>query len=168
MNNSFEDQISIRFAKKEDEPHLVRWLMEPGVLRWFPMCDLKEVQDSSRVWFTYTDHKAVLTGTFDGITCGSAILYISPYKKLAHQALFAIIVDADYRGKKVGSRLLEELIHLAKERFSIELLHLEVYKGNPAINLYKRFGFQEYGVHKNFLKEAKDQYRDKIFMQKIL
>lgn len=168
MKNSFDDKIAIRFGKKEDEPHMIRWLMEPGVLRWFPMCDLREVQDSSRIWFNYTEQKAVLTAVYDGITCGSAILYISPYKKFAHQCLFAIIVDGEYRGKKIGTRLMEELTHLAKQRFSIELLHLEVYSGNPALSLYKRLGFKEYGIHKNFLKEADGNYRDKILMQKFL
>lgn len=168
MNESFENNICIRFGKKEDEPHMVRWLMEPGVLRWFPMSDLREVQDSSRIWFSYAEQKAVITAVVDGVICGSAILYISPFKKLSHQCLFAIIVDKEYRGKKIGTRLLTELLTLAKKRFSIELLHLEVYKENPAINLYKRMGFSEYGIHKNFLKESDGSYRDKIFMQKTL
>jgi ribosomal protein S18 acetylase RimI-like enzyme len=168
MNESFEDRICIRYGKKEDEPHMIRWLMEPGVLRWFPMSDLREVQDSSKIWFSYTDQKAVITAVVDGKICGSAILYISPFKKFAHQCLFAIIVDKDYRGKKIGSRLLDELFTLAKNRFSIEILHLEVYRENPAINLYKRTGFSEYGVQKNFLKESDGSYRDKIFMQKVL
>jgi len=162
------DKLSIRFGRKEDEPSLVNFFSEPGVLRWFPMCNQPEVQDSARVWFTYAPTKAVLTAVWDGIVCGTAVLYISPYQKTKHQCLFAIIVDQKYRGKGVGSRLLEELLHQAKARFSISLIHLEVYRGNPALSLYKRLGFTEYGCHKNYLKEADGTYLDKILMQKTL
>lgn len=160
--------ISIRFTKKEDQKEVSRWFMEPGILRWFPMCNLKEVNDSVNIWFSYIPYKASLTALYDGIVCGAALLYLQPYKKLAHQSLFVIIVDEQYRNKGVGKRLLEELSYLAKERFNLEFLHLEVYHGNPAISLYKRFGFIEYGVHKRFLKEEDGAYRDKIMMRKYL
>lgn len=162
------DNISIRFAKKDDEKEVISWLSDPVILRWFPMWNHNEIVDSTRIWFSYIPLKAVLTSLWNGKVCGSAILYISGFKKMAHQCLFAIIVEKEYRGKGVGTRLLEELMHLAKERFSIELLHLEVYQGNPAYNLYKRMGFEEYGIHKKFLKEEDGTYLDKILMQKRL
>ena len=56
---------------------------------------------------------------------------------------------------------------LAKEEFHIELLHLEVYEGNPAIRLYERFGFVKYGEHPHFIKEE-GRYLSKILMQKLL
>ena len=53
----------------------------------------------------------------------------------------------------------------AKNTFGIRLLHLEVYEGNPAANLYYRLGFRKYGEHKKFLKEANGSYGTKILMQ---
>ena len=132
------------------------------------MDNLSETEDSSRIWFSYMKYNAVLSALYDGVLCGTSILYVQPFEKLSHQCLFAIIVDEKYRNKGVGTALLNELMDLAKQRFSIELLHLEVYDGNPAISLYERTGFERYGVHKNFLKEAPGKYRDKILMQKKL
>ncbi len=86
---------------------------------------------------------------------------------MAHQFLFAIIVDEKYRGKGIGAKLLRELMELAKERFKLEYIHLEVYQGNPAINLYRRLGFEQYGIHRRFMKD-KGRYLDKILMQKYL
>lgn len=160
--------ISIRFGKIDDRRSLVDWLLQPGILRWFPMKDLVEVEDSAKTWFSYMRYNAVLSAVYDGVLCGSGILYVQPFQKLAHQCLFAIIVDEKYRNKGVGTALLKELMALAKERFQIELLHLEVYDGNPAISLYERMGFSRYGVHENFLKEGPGEYRDKILMQKKL
>ena len=55
----------------------------------------------------------------------------------------------------------------AKNHFKIEILHLEVYQGNPAIRLYERLGFKEFGRQPKFIKIG-GEYLDKIMMQKEL
>jgi RimJ/RimL family protein N-acetyltransferase len=159
--------ITIRFALEEDTLLLIEWLQQPGVLRWFPLTDLREIEDASRIWMSYIKYNAVLTALWDGKPCGIATLYIQPFRKLAHQCLLAIIVDEEYRGKGVGRRLMTELEKLAKERFKIEILHLEVYEGNPAARLYQKLGFLQYGYQRHFIKDN-GQYLGKIMMQKIL
>ncbi len=162
-----ESSLTIRLAVDSDQKYLVDWLLQPGVLEWFPLADLREVEDAARIWVGYNKYGAVLTALWDSVPCGIANLYLQPYKKLAHQCLFAIIVDEKVRGKGVGTKLLEELMALAKERFHIELLHLEVYAGNPAIRLYERLGFEVYGTQRHFVKDN-GKYLDKILMQKNL
>ena len=162
-----QDPLTIRFGEDADQKYLVDWLLQPGVLKWFPLADLREVEDAARIWVSYYKYDAVLTALWDSVPCGIANLYLQPYKKLAHQCLLAIIVDEKYRGKGVGTRLMTELMALAKERFKIELLHLEVYEGNPAIHLYERLGFTQYGIHRRFIKDG-DLYLSKILMQKSL
>jgi len=164
---SQEDPVSIRYSEDADQKYLIEWLLQPGVLKWFPLNDLREVEDAARIWISYSKYKAVLTALWNGVPCGIANLYLQPYKKLAHQCLFAIIVDEQCRGKGVGTRLMNELIALAKERFQLEFLHLEVYEGNPAINLYHRLGFEVYGIQRRFIKDG-DQYLNKVLMQKVL
>jgi putative acetyltransferase len=159
--------IQIRPAEAEDGAVLSKWLSDPQILRWFPMQDAREVEDSIRIWMSYIKLRACFTATVKGEPAGMSILYIQPYKKFSHQSLFAIIVGEGFRGQGIGTALLEHTQHKAKETFNIEILHLEVYKGNPAIHLYERMGFQEYGVHPRFLKVG-DEYIDKILMQKNL
>lgn len=161
------NEISIRMAEDGDQKYLIEWLSQKGVLKWFPLYDLREIEDAARIWMSYAKQDAVLTALWNGVPCGIANLYIQPFKKLAHQCLFAIVVDEAHRGKGVGTQLLKELIELAKNRFSIETLHLEVYEGNPAINLYKKFGFVEYGKQKHFIKDD-GEYLSKVLMQKRL
>lgn len=162
-----KDHLKIRFAEESDQTYLIEWLLQPGVLDGFPLFDLREIEDAARIWISYSKHHAVLTATWDDVPCGIANLYLQPYQKLSHQCLFAIIVDEKLRGRGIGAKLLRELMSLAKERFKLEFIHLEVYQGNPAIDLYKRLGFEVYGVHKRFMKD-KGKYLDKILMQKYL
>jgi ribosomal protein S18 acetylase RimI-like enzyme len=162
-----EGHLTIRFAQESDERYLIDWLLQPGVLQGFPLSDLREIEDAARIWMSYAKYGAVLTALWDGVPCGIANFYLQPYQKLSHQCLFAIIVDEKYRGKGVGTKLMEELLALGKERFKLKFVHLEVYEGNPAIHLYRRMGFKEYGFQKNFIKDQ-GRYIGKILMQKYL
>jgi ribosomal protein S18 acetylase RimI-like enzyme len=160
--------IEIRNTVMEDLPHIQEWLMDREVLKGFPMIDQREVEDSIRFWQGYIEEKTSITAVDKKEPVGCANLYISPISKLKHQCLFVIIVKKACRGKGVGTFLLHSLEKLAKETFHIELIHLEVYENNPAINLYKRMGFNEYGRHPHYLKEPDGTYYDKIMMQKFL
>lgn len=166
-NISSDGLLTIRLAEEADQKYIVSWLLQPGVLEGFPLFDLREVEDAARIWISYTKFGAVLTALWEGVPCGIANLYLQPYKKLAHQCLLAIVVDEKFRGKGVGTRLLRALEKLAKEKFHIEVLHLEVYENNPAVRLYERLGFQKYGRQPHFIKDGK-RYLAKIFMQKVL
>ncbi|HAB99130.1 MAG TPA: N-acetyltransferase [Parachlamydiales bacterium] len=157
--------ITTRFTEEGDYDLLVSWLMQPGVLRWFPLNDLKEIEDAARIWIGNAKNHSVLTALVDDVPCGVATLYLQPYKKLAHQCLFAIVVDEAFRGRGVGTKLLTDLIALGKERFQLEILHLEVYDGNPAVGLYQKLGFEKYGFQRHFIKD-KGEYIGKILMQK--
>lgn len=97
-----ESSLTIRLAVDSDQKYLVDWLLQPGVLEWFPLADLREVEDAARIWVGYNKYGAVLTALWDSVPCGIANLYLQPYKKLAHQCLFAIIVDEKVREKESG------------------------------------------------------------------
>ncbi|MGE5196858.1 MAG: N-acetyltransferase family protein [Anaerolineae bacterium] len=159
--------VEIRLTEAQDAPYLTSWLKEPGILRWFPMFDDREIDDGVNVWINYAKLQAALTADYKGVPCGMAVLYLQPYVKLAHQCVLAIIVSSQHRGKGVGTLLLQALMRLAKDKFDMEMLHLEVYQGNPAIHLYRRLGFEEFGYQSHFIKDN-DEYIGKIYMQKIL
>ncbi|MBS0619876.1 MAG: GNAT family N-acetyltransferase [Verrucomicrobia bacterium] len=159
--------ITFRPTNEEDAAPLTKWLTDPQILRWFPMIDAREIEDAVRIWIGYSRMEAGISVDWEGEVCGMANLYIQPFKKLAHTCLFSVIVKEEMRGKGVGGDLLTRLMQHAKEKFQIEILHLEVYEGNPAKNLYQRAGFKEYGRQEHFIKEE-GKYLAKIFMQKDL
>lgn len=159
--------LTFRLTRIEDTAHLLRWLSDPQILRWFPMFDAREIEDAVRIWIGYSRIESGITAEWNGEPVGMANLYIQPYKKLAHTCLFSIIVKEEMRGKGIGKALVEHLMKHAKEKFKIEILHLEVYEGNPAKRLYDRAGFKEFGCQTRFIKQD-GKYIAKIFMQKKL
>lgn len=159
--------VELRYTVMEDAEPLKRWLLEPGILRGFPMQDPLEVEDSVKHWIGFSRYKSSLTAMLEGNPVGLATLCLMPYRKLAHQCLISIIVSQEARGRGVGTLLMNNLIHLAKEYFGIEVLYLEVYEGNRAISLYHRFGFREVGYQKHFMKEE-GEYVGKVVMERIL
>ncbi|MBB64954.1 MAG: GNAT family N-acetyltransferase [Waddliaceae bacterium] len=162
------DQLSIRFTVPEDAVPMRKWFDEPGILRQYPCEKPSEIDDTVKRWISFYRYSASLTAVIGDEVVGITSLYLWPYTKLRHQCQFGIIVDQAHRGKGVGTALLTSLMHVAKENFNIELLHLEVYKGNPAYRLYKRLGFKEFGRQSHWIKEADGTYVGRIFMERFL
>lgn len=73
--------------------------------------------------------------------------------------IFTIAVDKDHRSEKIGTRLLDHLMDWSKDA-GVKKIWLEVStKNEPAINLYKKFGFKIMGIRKNYYqKVGEDAY----------
>jgi putative acetyltransferase len=160
-------EFTIRKSTVDDAKYIKEWLMQPGVLQWFPMSDEKEIDDSAKVWVSYSALESCFIAEINGEAVGSVLLNISQFEKIKHQCLISIIVSEKYRGQGIGRKLLEYIERVAKEKFHIQLLHLEVYENNPARRLYERVGYEVYGAHPKFIKEQ-NGYKSKILMQKWL
>lgn len=161
-------RIDVRYTEAADASHLKEWLLDPSVGRWFPMADTVEIDDAVNRWISFSRYRCSLTAVVDGVPCGIATLYLQPYRKLAHQCEFGIIVAPNQRNKGIGGELIKNLIHLAKEYFHLELLHLQVYENNPAIRLYQRYGFREFGCQTHWIKESDGSYTGRTFMEKFI
>ncbi len=160
--------FSLRWTDEGDAVFLKQWLLEPGVLRWFPMGSEAEVDDAVKYWMPNTLGQQGITAVADGMPIGLANLNRHPYQRMDHHALLSIIVGDPWKGRGVGTVLLDHCIRLAREVRRYRFLMLEVYEGNPAERLYRRVGFEEVGRQPNFLKEPDGTFRSKIIMQHSL
>lgn len=86
---------------------------------------------------------------------------------LSHRGSLGMGVKKEYRGKGIGTKLLSQGIKHARTT-SLEKIELSVYTNNSAaIELYKKFGFQEIGVIKNYRK-LDSEYLDSLQMEVFL
>ena len=78
--------------------------------------------------------------------------------------LMNIVVKKEKRGKKIGKLLLENLIKISKD-VKAKSITLEVnMKNEVAINLYKKFEFNEVGIRKKYYNNVDDA----LIMTKVI
>lgn len=88
--------------------------------------------------------------------------------RIAHQGDVAVSVKKNYWGLGIGTQLMQTIINYAKQNGTTEILHLGVKCDNDtAINLYKKFGFEETGRYRNYFK-IDGKYYDEILMSLYL
>lgn len=67
-----------------------------------------------------------------------------------------IVTKKEFRNQKIASKMLEELIQIAKKR-NLKDITLEVNVNNKiAINLYEQYHFQKVGIRKKYYHHTDD------------
>lgn len=117
--------------------------------------------------FKRSENDLMLVAECDGIIVGNAIVEREKIKRFSHRAELSITVLRDFWGRGIGSKLMSMMLDFCKES-GASVITLYVRADNErAISLYKKFGFSEVGVFKNYFN-IDEQLFDGLFMQKII
>lgn len=111
------------------------------------------------------------THTFIAWDGDKAIGYLSlvfaKFKKYKRNSYLVIALRAEYRGRGIGSKLMEEAENFAK-RHGKYRVELEVFaKNTNAVRLYEQRGYIVEGVKKNAVEDA-EGFDDVIIMTKSI
>ena len=77
------------------------------------------------------------------------------------EELLLIGVLPEFRRRGLGEKLIEQLLIASRSR-GAERLFLEMRRGNPAIHLYEKMGFEPIGERRNYYKLANGERIDAI------
>lgn len=158
-------KLEIRCLERHDRAYIEGWLLEQE-FSGFAMSSAWEMRCSTEGWMQSRASRAGLIAVVKGVVCGFAVLNLSAQRKTQHRALVSILVDSQYQRQGVGWQLLEELQVRAWEEFNLRFLYLEVLHSNyAAIQLYKKAGFEEVGVRKNFYCVPPNPPQDILIME---
>lgn len=157
------DQLEFRMTSDTDASFLKKWISKSK--EWFPVDSEDEIDVVVRNWIDYRKVRSAITVTVHGEPIGMSVLYLCPFKKLKHQCEIAMIISDEYRRMGIGSLLLDHMIKYAVAQFEIKKIHLHIYKGNPAIAIYKKFKFETYGIQQDWVWDG-DDLKDRILMSK--
>jgi len=115
----------------------------------------------------YSSNSLILVAEENGKLVGFLSAERGFANKIKHSAYIVIGLLKNYRGRKIGTNLFEELNKWALEN-GITRLELTVMTSNDiAISLYKKMGFKIEGLkEKSILVDGK--YVDEYYMSKIL
>ena len=111
-----------------------------------------------------TQNSIMLLGIIDNQIVSVSQINTVNRQRISHNCESAISVRKAYWGCGIGSANMERLIEFAKTCKSIKNINLAVKADNlPAIHLYKKYGFKQVGVHKNYFN-INGNYFDEILM----
>lgn len=109
----------------------------------------------------------LLLAVIDGQIAGSVSVRQHERKKQAHVGDLGIAILHQYWNMGIGRRLMTATMRWAEQHAVLEIIHLGVLVSNErAIQLYRNFGFQEYGRLPGGLKQADGTFGDLINMFK--
>lgn len=150
--NELNDFRAIRLSALEKSPKMFGSTYIAEVAK--PPVFFENCLSSSTVFGVYHKNKIIGLATF---TQQAGI-------KFSHKAyLSSVFIEPEFQGKGVAGQLLEEVLEYSKQK--VEQILLTVADDNkPAIHLYKKLGFQTYGIEAKALKDN-GVYVDEILMK---
>ena len=154
--------LEIRYSNQKDLEHLLKWLQEPENNKWFSFSTKSEIERSAKNWIFFSKYRASLTGILNNEVVAMSTLFLMPYKKLAHEAMFYLIVDEKHRRQGLGQDMLKNLINLAKNYFKLETIFAEVWTGCPIIGLLEKMNFEKTAHQEKYVKEGPNKYLDRL------
>lgn len=99
------------------------------------------------------DGRSVMLVAYDGLVLVGTGQLSSFSRRFAHRGELAVSVRKAWWGKGIGTRLMSALVDFAKNSAQVEVVSLEVRSDNKrAISLYRKFGFETFGVYRRFFK----------------
>lgn len=158
------ENFDIRYSDVSDLSYLTKWLSEEGATDDFPFGP-EEKEDPLKNWIGFSKFRASLTGMIQETPCAIGTLFLMPYKKVAHHASFYLFVDPQHRKKGIGTSMIKNLIHLAKTRFRLEALHVEIYEPSLLLSILLKLGFAEFARQEKYVKMSNEVYRARILLE---
>jgi len=143
--------FDIRFSSMDDLSFLNEWFLDPNACLDYPF-GWAEQEEALKNWIGFSKFKASLTGMIGDVPCAIGTLYLMPYRKVAHHCSFYLIVDPEHRRKGIGTSMVRNLLHLAKTRFRLESVHVEIYEPSALLPIVEKLNFGLFARQENFVK----------------
>ncbi|KAA2244505.1 GNAT family N-acetyltransferase [Chitinophaga agrisoli] len=168
--------LLIRPAKPEDAPALLACFREITRETAFLLfthaeaeaLDLRTEQEFIRSFGDNSRH-LLLLAEVDGDIAGTITVRQRNFQRQLHMGELGIALLHAYWNLGIGRRLMTAAMRWAEQHPELEQLYFSVLAHNEkAIQLYRNFGFLEYGRQPKGIKLADGTYGDLVWMQKIV
>ena len=162
--------VTIRPMVKEDADKLYAFFSRvPREDRLFLRDDVS-IRDVIDSWTQELDYRKVLplVAEVGGNIVGDATLHRRTFGWTSHVGKVRLVIDRDYRGKGLGTVLIEELIDIAKKAGLEQLVAELMSDQTGALSAFKRLGFEKEAVFFNYVKDQMGEERNLVVMIKNL
>lgn len=150
----------IRSPKEEDIPGMLDYLYlsakETDFIMRYPEECTRYTPEGEKALFDQvnaSNREAMLLCLVEGKIAGSCQISWSDRIKIRHRASVAIALLREFWNQGIGTRLFQEMIHIAEKDPYLTQLELEFIEGNTrARALYEKMGFRITGVKPNAIR----------------
>lgn len=164
-------EVTIRTANVNDAPGLLKCIRTYIADNPYMAIEPDEFMLSlhqGREWiqdFSEAENSLLLVAEHDETIVGNLDITGAKRIRLRHNGLIGMGMTADYRSKGLGAALIQAGIDWARTTNILERLWLQVLADNtPAIALYRKMGFEQEGLQKNFIQKSPGVYTDNLIM----
>ncbi len=158
--------FDIRFSEERDLDFLTRYFADPAACDDFPFSP-DEAADVLKNWIGFSKFKASLTGLINDEPCAIATLFLMPYRKVAHHASFFVAVDPAHRNQGIGTSMIRNIMNLAKNRFRLESVNVEIYEPSLLLPIVEKLGFLPFAKQPDFVR-MENVHRPRILLECML
>jgi L-phenylalanine/L-methionine N-acetyltransferase len=156
--------ITIRRAEPSDYEAIARILTYPKVIWGTLQVPFPSVEQWRKKIAEPPEGLYSLVACIDREVVGQIGLHTFPNQPRRHHiGAIGMVVRDDWQGKGIGTQLMQAVVDLADKWLNLSRLELDVYPDNePAIKLYKKFGFQVEGT------QIGSAFRDGRYMDTLM
>jgi RimJ/RimL family protein N-acetyltransferase len=113
--------------------------------------------------------KIILLAESSKTIIGSVTFEAGNFRRISHRGNLGLAVVEAWRRRGVGTALLRALLKWAESNPALEKVCLDVFAINePAIRIYRQFGFIEEGRRLKDIKRGLDDYVDTVTMYRFV
>lgn len=133
--------------------------------------EIKLTVEQEKTWidsFRANENSLLLVAEYEDKIIGNIDLTGNQREAMKHTAVIGMGMLKEWQNIGLGTALLSAAINWAVKSNLLEILWLQVYTENTlGLNLYKKMGFIENGIVKNFFKHN-NKYFDNLTMSKCV
>ena len=119
-----------------------------------------------REWFSSLNYNRVfpLLAVQDRRIVANATLHRKPFGWMRHVGEIRIVVTPEFRQRGLARTMFTELIETAAEAGLVKLTAEMAVSQTAAIEVFRKVGFKEEAVLKNYIQDARDDVHDLLIM----
>lgn len=150
----------LRSPKNEDVEGVLRYLQISAgetefILRYPEECGRYDAESEEKLFAQKNEsqNEAMLVCLVDGKIAGNCEILVYKKLKQKHRATIALALLSEYWNQGIGTKMISELIRIAKKFEDVIQIELEFIEGNErARRLYEKAGFRITGVRPNAIR----------------
>ena len=143
--------IAIRKAEPSDAEAIWKCYTAPLVVRNTLQLPYRSLESVHELLNKSREGDHILVAVINGEFAGVIGLHTSSRPRVNHRAEIGMMVRDDWQGKGIGTAMMGAMIDLADKWLNLTRLELTVFTDNePAISLYRKFGFEIEGTLRKF------------------